>query len=675
MDVKSVSSGAVVLGNSIQAANGIGVTTVTLINAFDTATSTTSSISGTTLTIGGTTAGYFGLGSTLTGAGLTAGTTITGVKTNTSTGSSILGTTLTIGTLTAGYFGAGQIITGTGITAGTAVISQLTGVPGGPGTYAVSISQTAPASGTEAISSTSSIVTNSSTNSSISGTTLTIGGTVTGYFGVGQMISGTGVTAGTTITALGTGTGGAGTYTVNIPQTAGASIIKVAASASTTMTVTSISSGGILGVGDTISGPGVAPGTVITSVANNSSQTCSISGNTLTVVGPVTGCFGVGQYLVGTGVANGTMITGLGTGTGGPGTYTVNFSQTMPTFSGTEYMYSFSTGGIGNYAVSQNLAVAANATITAFQPINSNSGGGVGTYTVNNSQTVPASGSEPMNTTNTGGTGVYIVSLPITQPNNAGIWVHGGAPIAISTVAGGTGIYTVSPSQSASSTNVYVGAYPSCVAPVLGICPAGWHIPSHTEWAAMERSINGAADFSITGSINNGGGGPGYTLHVTATSGTIIVGQVVQINGIDVGRISVQTSGTTGSTGTYTLFAWQNLLVASTTMTVSAFPSNEDDAITTTNLGTTEGGQLKETGTTHWTTPNTGATNSTGFTGLPGGTSNSGAFYNVAKSGYWYTSSSGSIAPIYRELDYNLSTIFRDNGISTNGMSLRCVKN
>lgn len=64
-----------------------------------------------------------------------------------------------------------------------------------------------------------------STASSISGTTLTVGGTVTGTFQVGQTLSGTGVTANTTITALGTGTGGAGTYTVSTSQTVSSTAI------------------------------------------------------------------------------------------------------------------------------------------------------------------------------------------------------------------------------------------------------------------------------------------------------------------------------------------------------------------------------------------------------------------------------------------------------------------
>ena len=60
---------------------------------------------------------------------------------------------------------------------------------------------------------------------SISTTTLTVSAVTSGTLRVGQYITGTGVTAGTTITALGTGTGGTGTYTVSASQTASSTTI------------------------------------------------------------------------------------------------------------------------------------------------------------------------------------------------------------------------------------------------------------------------------------------------------------------------------------------------------------------------------------------------------------------------------------------------------------------
>jgi hypothetical protein len=65
----------------------------------------------------------------------------------------------------------------------------------------------------------------------ISGTTLTVSAVTSGVLSVGQTISGSGVTAGTKITALGTGEGGVGTYTVDTSQTV----------SSTTITATSAS--------------------------------------------------------------------------------------------------------------------------------------------------------------------------------------------------------------------------------------------------------------------------------------------------------------------------------------------------------------------------------------------------------------------------------------------------
>ena len=67
---------------------------------------------------------------------------------------------------------------------------------------------------------------------SISGTTLTVSALTVGTITVGAVVSGVGVTAGTTITALGTGLGGIGTYTVSASQTVGSITMNGATSAS-----------------------------------------------------------------------------------------------------------------------------------------------------------------------------------------------------------------------------------------------------------------------------------------------------------------------------------------------------------------------------------------------------------------------------------------------------------
>lgn len=59
----------------------------------------------------------------------------------------------------------------------------------------------------------------------IAGTTLTITVATSGALYVGSLITGTGVTAGTTISSFGTGTGGTGTYTVSTSQTVSSTAI------------------------------------------------------------------------------------------------------------------------------------------------------------------------------------------------------------------------------------------------------------------------------------------------------------------------------------------------------------------------------------------------------------------------------------------------------------------
>jgi uncharacterized protein (TIGR02145 family) len=99
--------------------------------------------------------------------------------------------------------------------------------------------------------------------------------------------------------------------------------------------------------------------------------------------------------------------------------------------------------------------------------------------------------------------------------------------------------------------------------------------------------------------------------------------------------------------------------------------------LTTTLGGTSEtGGKMKMAGTTKWTTPNTGATNSSGFTGLPGGFRNfDGAFFNFGTNGYWWSSTEYYTAGAwYRYLYYNNSDVFSYSTNKPSGFSVRCLR-
>jgi len=89
------------------------------------------------------------------------------------------------------------------------------------------------------------------------------------------------------------------------------------------------------------------------------------------------------------------------------------------------------------------------------------------------------------------------------------------------------------------------------------------------------------------------------------------------------------------------------------------------------------GGKLKETGTTHWRSPNTGATNESGFSALPGGYRNdNGSFYDIgARAGFWSSSESGPIYAKSLYLFYYDSEVYSFWGrTKRSGFSVRCVR-
>ena len=126
---------------------------------------------------------------------------------------------------------------------------------------------------------------------SISSTTMTVTELFSGTIAVGQQVFGVGVDQETVITALGTGTGGAGTYTVSNSQTAAAGRYN--------------------------------------SAQVNAVFTGSTSGTTLTVTSVASGTLHAGMTITNSTLSTKTVITALGTGTGGAGTYTISNSQTV----------------------------------------------------------------------------------------------------------------------------------------------------------------------------------------------------------------------------------------------------------------------------------------------------------------------------------------------------------
>lgn len=129
---------------------------------------------------------------------------------------SISGNILSVTSVTSGIVVRGALIT-VGAASGTTVDSQLSGTPGGIGTYAVSGSPQVVAYGT---------------TFDFTYGTLTVSAVASGTLSVGQTLTGSApVTAGTIITQLGTGTGQTGTYYVNLTQTAASGTIDASGTA------------------------------------------------------------------------------------------------------------------------------------------------------------------------------------------------------------------------------------------------------------------------------------------------------------------------------------------------------------------------------------------------------------------------------------------------------------
>jgi uncharacterized protein (TIGR02145 family) len=107
-------------------------------------------------------------------------------------------------------------------------------------------------------------------------------------------------------------------------------------------------------------------------------------------------------------------------------------------------------------------------------------------------------------------------------------------------------------------------------------------------------------------------------------------------------------------------------------------PSDAEWTTLTTTLGgsSVAGGKMKESGTFNWTAPNTGADNSSGFAGLPGGgRGTNGSFGGVGGSGSWWSSTEvGTPDAWYRLLGYANGSLGRNAANKRLGFSVRCLR-
>lgn len=245
-------------------------------------------------------------GTPLAGATAPAGATATASAGFTGTATVTNGsTTLTVNSATAGLLNPGDVITSTNVPGGTTIVGQLTVTAGSGygllGTYQMSAAATA-GSGPQAITSLSSVLENTAA--------------LTGTLNFGDVISGTGVTAGTSVGAQQPGFSGVASTVVG-----------------TNLTVTSVAPfAGPLLKGSAISGGTIPAATTI------ASQTSGTPG-------------GVGVYVLSaaaTAIAAGVPVQDADTA-GGVGQYVLsaaqNFASTTVTVSGTAQVTGFKVRG------------------------------------------------------------------------------------------------------------------------------------------------------------------------------------------------------------------------------------------------------------------------------------------------------------------------------------------
>lgn len=273
---------------------------------------------------------------------------------------------------------------------------------------------------------------------------------------------------------------------------------------------------------------------------------------------------------------------------------------------------------------------------------------------------------------------------------------------------------------------IYGGLYSYAQVITPGFAPAGSHVPSAEEWEALITTAGGTLvagklkeagtvhwadpntgaesaysfdalpggylqDGVFSGTVttavfitSSGSNGTTYFVVFNSDSGQAFIAPVLDNNTI---FASVRLVNDTPCVGPYVgndqLYNWYAATYSPDGASIAPsgwhVPTRAELATLRTYLGgnLVAGAALKEAGTTHWLTPNLGATNSSGFTLIPGGTRDSadGEYYlSDTFAMIWSATNHFTVEAYYGFSVYN-GTQFDEGAVSKkNGLSIRLIK-
>ena len=253
---------------------------------------------------------------------------------------SVSGTTLTVTNVSSGTIGAGQSLFGIGVANETIITALGTGT-GGVGTYTINTSQTLTArsmnSSAVAATLTGSIssgvnsvtITNQGTNYTnpivtfgtlwVATTSVSLGAQI--YYGANLYTVSTAGTTGSTAPTFTSGSAANGSATLTYAGQVATATVSQVGGKITTVSIANRGSG-------YTTAPTVTFADSLGGSGSSATGTAVLVANSLQVTA-ITGTLYLGQTIQGAGITANTIITSFGTGSGGTGTYNVNFTQAV----------------------------------------------------------------------------------------------------------------------------------------------------------------------------------------------------------------------------------------------------------------------------------------------------------------------------------------------------------